>query len=183
MNETKNKIDHLEATAIMKGSHGINGVVYFQQSGSDAQSPVYIFGKISKLPKGRHGLHVHQLAGDLVTNGKCTNLGQHFDTPNPGFDPNGQMLEHRHGNPDDKSSHSGDLGNLEGAEKAENGFEMETEKVSLYGANSIIGRSLVVHKYKDDFGSKNTTESLTDGNSGPPIACGVIVWKDVVITS
>lgn len=73
--------------------------------------------------------------------------------------------------------------NVDG-KKAEKGFEMNSDRISLFGANSVIGRSLVISKSKDDYGTnKKNKQSTIDGNSGPPLACGIIAWKNVSITA
>jgi Cu-Zn family superoxide dismutase len=51
---------------------------------------------------------------------------------------------------------------------------MSDSSISLYGRNSVIGRSIVVHKNKDDLGKGNDEESTKTGNAGPRLACGVI---------
>jgi superoxide dismutase, Cu-Zn family len=47
-------------------------------------------------------------------------------------------------------------------------------KISLFGDDSIVGRSCVIHKNEDDLGKGGHADSLTTGNSGPRVACGVI---------
>ena len=44
----------------------------------------------------------------------------------------------------------------------------------LYGPDSIIGRSLVIHAGEDDLGLENNAGSQSSGNSGPRIACCTI---------
>lgn len=93
----------------------------------------------------------------------CKSAGKHFN-------PN----EKTHGGLKDANRHVGDLGNLysnhEGASKM-----CIVDRVStLYGEKSIIGRSVVVHKSKDDLGRGGDEESTRTGNAGPRIACGVI---------
>ena len=42
------------------------------------------------------------------------------------------------------------------------------------GRNDIVGRTVVIHERADDFGQTKNTESLTTGNAGGRIACGII---------
>ena len=51
---------------------------------------------------------------------------------------------------------------------------MQDELVSLIGANSVIGRAIVVHAGQDDLGKGGNEESLKTGNAGGRVACGVI---------
>lgn len=46
--------------------------------------------------------------------------------------------------------------------------------VTLYGVNSVLGRSIVIHKNEDDLGRGGNEESLKTGNAGQRVACGVI---------
>lgn len=101
------------------------------------------------------------------------------DSTGPHFNPDGIT----HGGPDDDIRHVGDLGNLEGGPLAEGGFAITDNRLSLFGRNSIIGRAIVIHENKDDFGKVKNTESIVSGNTGQRIACGIIAWKNVVINS
>ena len=51
---------------------------------------------------------------------------------------------------------------------------LDDAQVQLFGVNSVIGRSCVLHKNEDDLGTTEHPDSKTTGNSGPRIACGVI---------
>lgn len=161
-------VDHLEAVAVIKGVNNINGIIYFAQSYS-AAAPVAVFGKVSNLPNGPHGLHVHQFG----------NLTDNCDSTGPDFNPDVVY----HGGPDDLVRHVGDLGNLEGGQFAASGFTLTDNRLSLFGRNSIIGRSIVIHQNADDLGKGKSQSTLVEGNAGARIACGIIAWKSVVIDS
>jgi Cu-Zn family superoxide dismutase len=114
------------------------------------------------LPPGEKGVHVH-LAG------KCeppdfSSAGDHFNPQNTA-----------HGLLNSAGPHAGDLPNITIAENGTGRLETFTERVSLGGGpNSLLdndGRALIIHAAPDDF----TTDP--SGNTGPRIACGVIVKK------
>lgn len=46
--------------------------------------------------------------------------------------------------------------------------------ISLFGANSILGRTIVVHADPDDLGKGGHELSKSTGNAGARIGCGVI---------
>jgi superoxide dismutase, Cu-Zn family len=48
--------------------------------------------------------------------------------------------------------HVGDLGNLLADERGITEYFMVDRMANLYGPNSILGRSIVVHKQTDDLG-------------------------------
>lgn len=106
------------------------------------------------------GFHIHAFGDN--TNG-CTSAGPHFN-------PFGK----EHGAPEDDNRHVGDLGNIStDANGVAKGTKQDT-LVKLIGANSIIGRSVVVHGGQDDLGRGGNAESKKTGNAGPRPACGVI---------
>lgn len=46
--------------------------------------------------------------------------------------------------------------------------------MKLFGAESVLGRTLVVHSGTDDLGRGGNEESKKTGNAGTRPACGVI---------
>uniref|UniRef100_A0A915CXE9 Superoxide dismutase [Cu-Zn] n=2 Tax=Ditylenchus dipsaci TaxID=166011 RepID=A0A915CXE9_9BILA len=146
------------AVAVLKGDSDVTGTVWFSQPAEGA--PTVIKGQITGLKPGLHGFHVHQY-GDS-TNG-CVSAGPHF---NP--------YSKTHGGPQDEIRHVGDLGNLTAGNDGIAKFEITDKLIQLYGQNSVVGRSLVVHANEDDLGKGNDEESLKTGNAGARLACGVI---------
>ncbi|AAK96349.1 sod [Helicoverpa armigera nucleopolyhedrovirus] len=145
--------------AICSLSGDISGEICFSQ-----ESPLHLIkitGFILNLPRGLHGIHVHEF-GD--TSNGCTSAGEHFN-------PTGQT----HGAPNATVRHVGDLGNVESF-----GINSLTEinivdnVMSLFGPHSILGRSLVVHTDRDDLGLTDHPLSRITGNSGGRLGCGII---------
>ena len=56
-----------------------------------------------------------------------------------------------HGAPDATDRHAGDLGNIEADASGKAHLEWKRKAHELTGADSIIGRSVVVHEKEDDF--------------------------------
>ena len=70
--------------------------------------------------------------------------------------------------------HVGDLGNVTAGADGVANFELEDNRVMIYGENSVVGRSFVVHADVDDLGDGGHELSPTTGNAGARLACGVI---------
>ena len=141
------------------GNSSTRGIVEIGQI--QVGRPVHILGKFTGLDKNsKHGFHIHQWGN--LTQG-CVTAGPHFNPFNKS-----------HGGPNDDERHIGDLGNIESDIDGNATYELIDNKISLFGVNSIIGRSLVVHKNEDDLGRGGFEDSLTTGHSGARVACGVI---------
>ncbi len=106
----------------------------------------------------KYGFHIHQY-------GNCSENAQHTGGH---FNPHGT----KHGSPDSKEHHIGDLGNL-----VANEHGVASYKKTLHiCAWSIMGRSVLVHAKTDD------GKSQPSGKSGPYISCGVIGRTAVTAT-
>lgn len=131
----------------------VSGTVMF----SETEAGVSVNANIVGLPAmSTHGFHLHEF-GDCSA-ADASSAGGHF---NPAGEP--------HGGPDSQPRHLGDLGNL----TSNSAGIAQTEKVftglAFAGANSIVGRAVVIHADADDL------ESQPTGNAGARLACGVIV--------
>ena len=114
------------------------------------------------MTPGLHGFHIHEF-GD-TTNG-CTSAGPHFN-----------LDKCDHGAPEDPKGqrHTGDLGNVRAGSDGVATIDITDKFLSLSGANSILGRSLVVHADQDDLGKGGHELSKTTGNAGGRLSCGII---------
>jgi len=149
----------VSAIAVLRGDSKVSGIVKFEQA--DENSPVKVSGEIAgNDANAQRGFHVHQF-GD-GSNG-CTSAGPHFN-------PTGS----KHGAPDAEERHVGDLGNVQSDGSGTVKLNITDKKISLFGKNSIVGRTLVIHAGTDDLGKGGHEESLKTGNAGGRNACGVI---------
>ncbi|XP_030747761.1 superoxide dismutase [Cu-Zn] [Sitophilus oryzae] len=146
----------VKAVAVLK-SETVNGTIYFSQEGS---GPVQVNGQLNGLKQGLHGFHIHEFGDN--TNG-CISAGPHFNPSNK-----------EHGAPGDAERHVGDLGNVEADDKGVAKVAITDKQISLNGANSIIGRTVVVHADQDDLGKGGHELSKSTGNAGGRLACAVI---------
>jgi len=164
MKTRKNKIR--KAVAILypdkhySKNNKVKGQVYFTQK----NKKLHIKYKIQNLPKGYHGFHIHQF-GDLTKG--CKTAGPHFNT----------YKKNIHGGPKSKIKHNGDLGNIYNMKPSTSGTKIVSSNVlnlNVKNKNSIIGRSIIVHKDRDDLGKGNNLDSFKTGNAGARLACGII---------
>ncbi|KAE9416906.1 hypothetical protein Angca_010305, partial [Angiostrongylus cantonensis] len=129
---------------------------------TEQNGTVTIIGNLTGLTPGLHGFHAHEF-GDLG-NG-CLAAGAHY---NP--------FAVTHGGPNDSPlrRHVGDLGNILTPKKGPTTFTIQDFLITFTGPRGIVGRSFVVHELRDDLGRGGNAGSLSTGNSGRRVACGVI---------
>lgn len=148
----------VRASCVLAGTAGVSGVVSFEQAAEGGLTR--IAGTIKGLKPGKHGFHIHQF-GDLSDG--CVTAGPHFNPFNK-----------THGAFEDEDRHLGDLGNIMADKNGVAQIKLECNLVSLVGEHSVLGRSVIVHADEDDLGKGGHELSLTTGNAGARLACGVI---------
>lgn len=146
-----------KAVAVLKGNSQVEGVVTLLQ---EDDGPTTVKVRVTGLTPGLHGFHLHQY-GD-TTNG-CISTGPHFN-------PNGMT----HGAPEDEIRHAGDLGNIVADSDGVAEAAIVDNQIQLSGPNAVVGRAFVVHELQDDLGKGGHELSLSTGNAGGRLACGVV---------
>ncbi len=140
------------ATLEARSGSSATGVVTFTTRGDR----LFVDARVSGLTPGEHGFHVHEM-GDCSA-ADATSAKGHF---NPASKPHGH-----HGGTE---RHAGDMPNLTADASGTANLAAELSQLTLGNdANSIAGRSVVIHADPDDF------KSQPAGNSGKRVACGVI---------
>jgi superoxide dismutase, Cu-Zn family len=131
----------------------VHGAATFVRTGGVALVNLNLAGF---KPNSTHGLHIHESGDCSARDG--SSAGGHF---NP--------TSSDHGGPNGRPRHSGDLGNITADDKGEIYASFKLADVAFgNGADSIIGRGLIVHADADDL------KSQPAGNSGARLACGLI---------
>jgi Cu-Zn family superoxide dismutase len=136
------------------GASGVTGTVTF----TERDGKVKLEAELHGLTPGEHGFHIHEWGDCSALDG--TSAGSHFN-------PAG----HAHGAPGGEV-HAGDLGNVVAGAAGAAKLESKALRFTLSGAESILGRSVIVHEKADDLKTQPT------GNAGGRVACGVILLHD-----
>ncbi|NGP89818.1 superoxide dismutase family protein [Fodinibius halophilus] len=144
---------HSQAVAVVHATAGneVSGTVTFTKK----EKGVRVQADLSGLSEGKHGFHVHQYGDCRADDG--TSAGGHY---NP--------ADNKHAGPDAESRHVGDMGNIEADADGNATIDYMDSTIELNGADSIIGRGVVLHGGADDL------ESQPSGAAGPRVGCGVV---------
>lgn len=143
----------LIARAVIEGRSGskLSGEAVFTEAGGQ----VTVLVKVKGAPPGLHAVHIHE-KGDCSAP-DASSAGTHFN-------PEG----HKHGAPDAAEHHAGDFGNMEVKADGAGELTLATKRLTVAaGANSVNGRSIIIHEKPDDF-------SQPVGNAGGRLGCGEI---------
>jgi Cu-Zn family superoxide dismutase len=144
---------HAMAELSPASGSNVRGTVHFYETSKG----VRVIARVSGLTPGLHGFHIHD-------KGDCS--APDAASAGPHFNPTGK----KHGGPNDTERHAGDFGNITADASGKATFKTVDSHISFDGANSIIGRGVIVHANPDDLKS----QTPTPGNAGPRVACGVI---------
>ena len=127
----------------------------------DTAGRLHVNVKVAGLTAGLHGIHIHAA-------GVCT--GPSFGSAGAHHNPLGAL----HGLNDPAGAHAGDLPNLVANDTGRGHLNARSDRATLSpGLLSVFdanGSAIVIHALEDDQEATSAT-----GNSGPRVACGVIV--------
>lgn len=155
----ESKSERAEAEVKPVGKSKTAGKLTFEVDGGK----VKIAGTFTGLPPGEHGFLIRD-DGDCDKQAK--KAGKDFNPTNV-----------KHGPPESGTRHAGDLGNLVADKEGNASFEMLTDSLTIAdGADSVVGRAIVITAKKDD------GKSQPSGNSGKAIGCGKIERRDAQVS-
>ena len=148
---------NIEAICVIN-QNNITGTILFTENLKEKKTDISI--NLKGLTPGLHGFHIHEY-GDLREG--CSSTCAHYNPHNK-----------KHGGPNSKERHVGDLGNIKANKSGIVKMKMSDKLIKLRGKYNVIGRSIVIHEDEDDLGLGNHSDSLTTGHAGKRIACGII---------
>ena len=143
------------AVAVIQTNKMSGEIVAYQE-----QTGICLQVHFTKLPKGKHGCHIHK-SGDLRGEG-CKGLCEHYDkgTHNHGDGPSSK-----------RERHTGDLGNIE-IKEGQKEFKKKYH-LSDVSIKELWGRSIIIHEQEDELGLGSFEDSKTTGHSGARIGCAI----------
>lgn len=143
---------NMEAQISSVTQKNLKGDVIFE----NVKEGVHVKAHVTGLtPNSKHGFHVHE-------KGECA--GPDYKSAGGHFNPGGV----KHGGPDSKMAHLGDLGNLVADEKGEAHIDRIVPHKDASQAQLLTGKAVIIHSKSDDL------KSQPAGASGDRIGCGLI---------
>nr|ADO28257.1 Cu-Zn superoxide dismutase [Ictalurus furcatus] len=159
--QNKNILNVKNGIVLMTANPNYSGQV-FMRTNSDGMTSSLLGNVTGFTPNSTHGVHFHEF-GDMSNS--CTSTGLHFNPTNM-----------THGNIGGVISHSGDLGNI--IADANGTLIFNTTNAGLIVLEAL-GRALVIHSLQDDLGLGGNAGSLTTGNSGSRLTCGILAVQNI----
>ena len=146
------------------GSSVAGTLTLTQAKSSDALA---ITGTITGLNASQtHGFHIHQYGVGVG----CASAGGHYNPNNTNHGDQSNKIDLRH---------VGDFGNITSNASGSATVAVSDVHASLYGVDSVIGRSLMVHAGTDDLGLGGDKGSVASGNAGARWGCCTIGYQKV----
>ena len=140
---------------------GAGNAVGWAKFTEDGAGRLHLNVKVSGLTPGLHGIHIHGI-------GSC--IGSAFASAGSHHNPDGAL----HGLDDPAGAHAGDLPNMIVNVAGRGHLDVVSDRATLSAGRLSVfdgdGSAIVIHAARDDQQSTSAT-----GNSGPRVACGVIV--------
>lgn len=169
----------MSGIAFFNEQNGPKGYIKFFQSETGV---IVIFNIYNLKPNKLYGCHIHEY-GDISSG--CKSLGSHW---NPKNQHHGYICLSISKYIQPKScslqSHAGDLlNNIKADKNGKFRYSYLDTRLNMIGdvSNSIIGRSVVIHKGVDDLGLGDDDESLKTGNAGTRLACAIIGQSNSIV--
>ena len=148
------EVESANAKLRPKSGSSVEGSVSFRHDAE--RNGLLISIEASGLEPGLHGFHIHET-------GNCS--GENASTAGGHFNPE----NNEHGDPNNASSHAGDLGNIRVADDGSVQHRVFSKTLTFTGETSVVGKAVVIHQQADDL------ESQPSGAAGKRVACGVIL--------
>ncbi len=151
----KTKTKPIEAAMAPTAGSNVAGTLVF----TSVPGGVHISGRLTGLaPGSTHGFHLHEHGDCSATD--ASSAGGHFNPTSTA-----------HGDPMGMIHHGGDIANQVADAQGAVDVDVTVRGVTLGTgvSDDVLGRSVIVHRDADDYATQPS------GNSGPRLACGVIL--------
>ena len=140
-----------------------------------AENPVMGIIKFEQEKNGKVEMNLELTVPGRANQSVAVHFHEHGMCGNEGNDAHGHWnpTKSQHGKWGSSSFHAGDIGNISLDANGKGKLTLQTDLWSIGGdsTTNILNRSIIVHGGIDDYTTQPT------GNSGPRIACGVIILK------